>query len=212
LIGEKGYSLTALVRSKFLLARALHKHLLALQSKAAIQGFQQTIFADDLTVDAERLPSIESRFDFSYQFQPQLYPARPPFYSGRYKFSKHYYPVIEDLKVDGEEFLCAQAIDANRQVKHWVRNLVDRPAASFRLPLGDRWFYPDFVAELKDGRLMVIEYKGAIYKTNDDSKVKNAIGELWARQSAGQCLFLMAVVTDSEGRNVDQQIDAAIRI
>lgn len=202
LINKKGYTLTALVRSKFLLAKALRQRLSFLQAKAAEQGFQQTIF-DNQT-------ALNTSFDFSYEFRPGLYPARSPFYSGRYKFRKHYYPVIEDIKVDGEEFLCAQAIDANSKIKHWVRNLVDRQQASFRLPLGNGWFYPDFVAELEDGRLFVIEYKGAAYKTNDDSRVKNAVGQRWAEESGGKCLFLMAVETDNHGHNVYQQLDAAI--
>lgn len=202
LLGNKGYSLTALVRSKFLLEKAVRQRLKLLQSRAAEKGFQMTIFE-------EAIP-LEASFDYSYEFKPGLYTARVPFYSGRYKFKKHYYPVIEDLKVDGEEFRCAQTIDTKSKVKHWVRNLVDRQQASFRLPLGTNWFYPDFVAELEDGRLFVIEYKGEIYKTTDDSRIKNAVGQRWARESGGRCLFLMAVETDNEGRNVDQQIDAAI--
>ena len=70
--------------------------------------------------------------------------------------------------------------------------------------------YPDFVAELNDGRLLVIEYKGQVYKTNDDSKEKIAVGQLWADRSEGKCLFLMAVDTDGEGRNAYQQIDNII--
>ncbi len=200
--GDKGYTLTALVRSKFLLVKSLRERLNLLQSKAAEQGFQFAIFDDGAP--------LETSFEYGYQFKPGLYPARAPFYNGRYKFGKHYYPVIEDLKVDGEEFLCAQAIDANSRVKHWVRNLVKRQEASFKLPLGTTWFYPDFVAELDDGRLFVIEYKGEAYKTNDDSRIKNAVGEQWAKESHGRCLFLMAVDSDEKGRNVYQQIDAAI--
>ena len=202
LIGDKGFTLTSLVRSKFLLVKAIRQRLAQLQSKAAESGFQQSMFSENTP--------MESSFQYRFEFKPGLYPARPPFYSGRYKFRKHYYPIIEDLKVDGEEFLCAQAIDANAKIRHWVRNLVDRQQASFRLPLGNGWFYPDFVVELNDGRLIVIEYKGGVYKTNDDSKVKNAVGERWAKESAGTCLFLMAVESDAKGRNVYQQIDNII--
>lgn len=203
LTGEKGYTLTALIRCKFLLVRALRIRLQQLQDKARAQGFQQLIF-DDST-------ELEVSFDYGYSFKTGLYPARAPFYSGRYQFKKHYYPIIEDLKVDGEEFLCAQAIDANSQIKHWVRNLVKRNEASFQLPISTGRFYPDFVAELNDGRLLVVEYKGQVYKTNDDSKEKIAVGQLWADKSQGKCLFLMAVETDHEGRNVYQQIEDAIK-
>ena len=202
LVREKGYTLTALIRSKFLLVRAFRQRLTMLQNKAADKGFQQALFTD--------VSPLESSFRYSFEFKPGLYPARAPFYSGRYKFNKHYYPIIEDLKVDGEEFLCAQAIDANTKVQHWVRNLVDRRQASFRLPLAKGWFYPDFVAELEDSRLFVIEYKGEPYKTNDDSREKNAVGRLWAEKSGGKCLFLIAEESDSKGQNVYQQLETVI--
>lgn len=199
---ERGLTLTALVRGKFLLVRAIQRQLSLLRDKVADRGFQQALF--------ENAVPLETSFNYEYRFVPELYPARIPFYRGRYKFAKHYYPVIEDLKGDGEEFDCAVAIDAHPAVKHWVRNLVDRSHASFRLPLSGGWFYPDFVAELHDGRLLVVEYKGAPYKTNDDSREKNAVGKLWADKSGGRCLFLMAEREDTAGRSVAVQIEAVI--
>jgi type III restriction enzyme len=114
------------------------------------------------------------------------------------------------MKEDGEEFKCAQLIDMHPKVKHWVKNLPQRENSAFRLPLAKGWFYPDFVAELNDGRLLVVEYKGDVYKTNNDSREKNIVGELWAKKSNGQCLFLMAELKNSQGQNVAQQIDAVI--
>ena len=66
------------------------------------------------------------------------------------------------MKASGEEFDCARVIDLIPQVKHWVRNLVRREAASFSLPLANGNFYPDLIVELQDGRLLVIEYKGSV--------------------------------------------------
>jgi len=51
-------------------------------------------------------------------------------------------------------------------------------------------FYPDFVCKLKDGRVLVVEYKGG-HLINSDSKEKEALGELWAKRSGGACLFVM---------------------
>jgi len=48
--------------------------------------------------------------------------------------------------------------------------------------------------------LLVVENKGS-YKTNDDSREKNAVGQLWASKSGDKCLFLR-VVEDDDGRNV----------
>lgn len=88
--------------------------------------------------------------------------------------------------------------------------MVNRGDASFRLPLAKNWFYPDFIAELLDGRLLVIEYKGWVYASNDDSREKRAVGELWARKSGGKCMFLMAELKDKQGKGVYQQLDAVI--
>ena len=55
-----------------------------------------------------------------------------------------------------------------------------------------------------------VEYKGEAYKTNDDSREKKAIGELWAMNSAGRCLFLMAVKEDETGQSTAVQVDRII--
>ena len=132
------------------------------------------------------------------------------YYTGNYEFNKHFYNKIGELKSDGEEFECARIIDSLPQVKYWVRNLVYGKEASFRLRTSSDYFYPDFVVVLNDGRILVIEYKGEPYKTNDDSKEKKLLGELWAKKSNGKCLFLMAV-KDDNGLNVKQQIENIIR-
>jgi type III restriction enzyme len=58
--------------------------------------------------------------------------------------------------------------------------------------------------------MLVVEYKGDAYVTNDDSVEKRAIGQLWAESSGGRCLFIMAVLQDKQGRDVRQQIQALI--
>lgn len=56
--------------------------------------------------------------------------------------------------LNGEETACAIAIDEMDDVKWWVRNLERQPEASFWLPTSTDRFYPDFVAELTDGRIL----------------------------------------------------------
>src|SRR5690606_8175827 len=123
---------------------------------------------------------------YSFQFQPGQYPARN-IYQGSYEFSKHFYPVIHDLREKTptgkytEEFLCAQALDAHPKVKHWVRNIERQEKFSFWMPTATDYYYPDFVAELTDGRLLVVEYKGDAYATNDDSRDKKQVGFQWEK-------------------------------
>jgi len=98
------------------------------------------------------------------------------------------------------------AIDAHPKVKHWVRNIERQEQFSFWLPTATDYFYPDFVAELEDGRILVVEYKGEVYSTNDDSREKKQVGHQWEKSSGGRCLFLFAVA-DDQGRDVFRQLD-----
>jgi type III restriction enzyme len=202
LLQQPNINLTALVRNKYPLLRAVRDLISLYRKRAQKAGYQQTLFGND----AQVLLTDE----FAYRFSPEHYPARPPYYAGRYKFQKHFFPIIEDLKAQGEEYECAKAIDSLPEVKYWIRNLVRRDHASFWLPLAHNRFYPDFVCELKDGRMLVVEYKGEAYVSNDDSAEKRAVGELWAKSSEGRCLFIMTVEQDNEGRDVRQQIQSLL--
>jgi len=93
-----------------------------------------------------------------------------------------------------------------QEVKVWVRNLERQPEYSFWLPTATDRFYPDFVAELQDGRLMVVEYKGADRYSNDDSKEKRAIGEVWASLSNNRCLFVMVTAPALAGKTLAEQM------
>lgn len=200
LLQQPNLSLTALVRNKFPLSRAIGDLITLNRKSAQKEGYQESMFVRD---DAACLSD-----EFIYEFRPDNYPSRQPYYSGRYVFQKHFFPctLIEDLNSKGEEFECAKAIDGLPEIKYLIRNLVRRDSASFWLPLALGKFYPDFVCELNDGRMLVVEYKGDAYVSNDDSAEKRAIGNKWADLSDGQCLFNMAVEQDAQGRDVRQQI------
>ncbi|MFP4088546.1 MAG: hypothetical protein ACLFUL_17340 [Desulfobacteraceae bacterium] len=63
-------------------------------------------------------------------------------------------------------------------IKPWIRNIERRPETSFWLQTSTDRFYPDFVAELKDSRILVVEYKGADRWSNEDSREKRMVGDL----------------------------------
>jgi hypothetical protein len=131
-------------------------------------------------------------------------------YTGRYQFKKHFFSAIGELKSEGEEFDCAQLLDNLAQVHYWIRNLSGRPKSSFWLPTSTDRFYPDFVARLTDGRILVVEYKGADRVTTDDTKEKRNIGKLWAAKSNGKGLFVMAEKRNAEGLSLAGQIGRAV--
>ena len=123
-------------------------------------------------------------------------------YEGGFQFQKYYFGAkpgeLREKTPSGElteEFKCAQFIDALPQVKFWMRNLARKPS-SFRLQTSTDWFYPDFVCQLKDGRVLAVEYKGKLYYELSDSEEKRAVGEVWASRSEGKCLFTMPTDAD----------------
>jgi len=199
LTGDRGLPLAALIRSRFILARAVAAKIDGARDKAALDGLSLSLFNNDDFVSV----SMENAFSFG-----PMYEVKNP-YRGSFKFSKHFYSLIDDLKSGGEEFDCAQALDRLEEVEFWVRN-IPRSDFSFRLPTGTDFFYPDFVAKLKDGRTIVVEYKGEPYLGSEDTKEKQMVGELWARRSSNKDIFLMAVNRDPQGRDVMAQLKTAI--
>ena len=104
--------------------------------------------------------------------------------------------------------MAAFQIDDHPAVKHWVRN-VDRTAWSYALPTATDLFYPDFVAELTDGRKLIVEYKGADRTDNADSREKRNIGARLQEVSGGSVVFLWA--ERERAGDVTAQLSDAIR-
>ena len=190
-------NLPKLIRGKFILAKVICERIDAYRKQAYVKGYQTCMFGPEAIV------SIDSK-NFSFKFDPDNYPANL-LYEGPVCFDKHYYPRIGVM--NNEEAECAQAIDQNPLVKYWVRNLERQDRYSFWLPTSTDKFYPDFVAQLNDNRLLIVEYKGA-HLANEDTKEKELIGKVWAEKSGN--LFLMAWKKNEAGRNVCQQINRTI--
>ncbi|MGU2252190.1 DEAD/DEAH box helicase [Pseudomonas aeruginosa] len=206
---DRGFSLEQLLKGQFVLRRKLSEQLAAAKTSAYKQGFQQALFGGGLEVVTSDGPGHA----YIYPADMTAYPANY-YYQGPYRFKKHYYPVPGDLswktgkgKVT-EEFDCALAIDMLDQVEFWVRNLVH--PSQFWMPTSKQRTYPDFVARLTDGRLLVVEYKGGDRITADQEKEKKLVGELWAARSNGKGLYVMAQLKDDKGNNVNEQLKAAI--
>ena len=121
---------------------------------------------------------------------------------GGFQFKKHYFGPkpgeLTERTADGEtteEFRCAQFLDGLQQVQFWVRNLPRKPT-SFRLQTAKDWFYPDFLCQLTDGRVLAVEYKGKHLYDGVDAEEKRAVGQVWASRSGGRCLFEMPTERD----------------
>ena len=202
LLERPGFSIEVLDRGRFILLRKLESLLAVARAEEAAKGYQTLLFGENAR------GVTDDTFAFAYG---SAYPATQC-YRGAYRFRKHYYGCVGELKDEGEEFDCAMELDRLEDVKHWVRNLAGRghEAMSFWLQTATDRFYPDFVAALNDGRVFAVEYKGDTYRTNDDSREKNALGELWADRSGGRALFAM-VERQKRGMNMKEQLMHALK-
>ena len=198
LIEKRALPLTALVRWRFILAKVLAQKISQHRERASSDRYQQTLFGPEA--------AVETSFTFEFDFTPTGYAPHWLYEGHPYQFQRHYYASIGEMENKGEEYECAKALDRTGKVKHWVRNLERR---GFSLPLAKANFYPDFVAELTDGRILVLEHKGKVYATNDDSKEKCNVGELWEEKSNGRALFLMTVLENGKA-GLFEQIAAKI--
>ena len=199
LAGARRIHISTLMRGKFLLARKIRDKLAAIRRTEREAVYQRCLFAP-----AAR---VEVSFDHAFEFHKDMYRDRRR-YRGRWSPQRHFLgadrvPAFDGAE-DGEEFRCAQAIDSLPGLRCWIRN-VARDPASFSLPVVAGRFYPDFVTRLDDGRLLVVEYKGAHIAEGPDAAEKRTIGELWERESGGRCLFVMAEKTVG-GKDVRRQL------
>lgn len=173
---SQGFALEDLVAEK----RRL-RDLLEAKIRSHREAAKKEVFQRLLQAPPPDLSTFTLRLDAASYSPPQSY-------RGGYVFRKHFFPVIADLKEGGEEFQCARLLDDLEEVEFWVRNYPTWSNA-FRLPYPGGNFFPDFLAKLKDGRLLVVEYKGKHIAHSPETYEKEAIGELWARKTGN--LFLM---------------------
>lgn len=208
LLSARGMEIGLLVRLKYPLASAIVAKFKAAYAQAIKDGFDKSLFAP------EAKPETTFTYAFEFPPHPHAYPATAT-YQGKYKpmLDRHYYPQIGDM--NEEEAECAVALSFSKHVKHWVRNIEARPDRSFWLPTSTDRFYPDFVAELTDGRVLAVEYKGerdfdpSKSFISPDAREKRTIGELWESKSGGKALFLMAAKS-AKGLNAADQIRSRI--
>jgi type III restriction enzyme len=206
LTGARRLPLTALMQCKYVLARKLKERVNTIRRDVREKVYQRSLFGPE----ARAAVSYKRGFVFA---EGMFASARKQ--TGRsYTFTTHFMGPDQigafDGKDGGDEEQCARQLDSlpDEELKHWVRNVAQHPNA-FWLPLAGHRFYPDFIAELTDGRLLVVEYKGEPYVTNDDTKEKVAVARKWEEAMGGEGLFLLAEKV-VEGMSPREQIMAYI--
>ena len=203
LLHDKGVPLAQLVRHQHPLVQLLALRIDELREAAGRTAFRQLVLDGGWELQADAA--------FEFRFAPHAYPVPGnKRYGGKFRMAKHFYPVMADLEDGSEEMLCALAIDGHPKVKRWVRNLDSEPVHAFWLPTSFGRFYPDFVCELSDGRVLVAEYKGEHLRNVPREIEKGQVGQVWAARSGGRAMFVM-LFKQQRGMNVSQQLDTALR-
>jgi type III restriction enzyme len=131
-----------------------------------------------------------------FTFDANNYPTQTPDKELSSYFTKHYYKLVD--KLNNEELEFAKYIDKLEEVECWIRNIDRNPQHSFWLQTSTDRFYPDFVIQLKNGKVLVVEYKGK-HLQNEDTAEKEKVGLMWASLS-DQTGFAMVFKDDYKAK------------
>jgi len=200
---DRNLPLAQLMRCKFILARKLGDKLKGFRQAERDKVYQLNLFAPEAR--------LEVSFDDGFEFFDEMYADVSKYRGTKFAFRKHFMgrdevPAFDGVE-GGEEEQCALVIDGLPGLKYWTRN-VSRHRNSFSLPTSTDKFYPDFVAAMDDGRLLVVEYKGKDRTPEEsrDSREKNQIGQQWAKASSGRAVFVMATIENKDAGGMRQVI------
>lgn len=193
----RGITLEQMTAHRHRLFKAVAARVAELEKENQKKVYETLLFGDGSGTVHVSLASV-------FTFDPHKYPLRER-YQGL-ELPRHYYKEIGGM--NDEEIKCAQVIAHDARVECWVRNLEREPKTAFWIQTSSDKFYPDFVAKLKNGKLLAVEYKGGHLAGNPDTVEKERLGKLWAERSGGQCFFEMVCGPGELGK-IQQAIQQA---
>lgn len=175
LLDQRGLSLSVIDHDRWHLAAVLRERLDHLREVA-------------VRTTTDRLLMQVQASTAGDHFRFTTYPADG---SAEHGFQRHAYPLVAPFDSE-EERRAAETLDRHPRVVRWVRNPVGEHGFALpRRPLaGNRWFHPDLIAELTDGRLLLVEVKGAHLAATVDTRDKIDCATIWA-QATGNGFVLV---------------------
>ncbi len=176
-----------------ILVRKRHQLADVVDRRIAAHGRRQVRQAADMLIDGRSPRRLETSHEVPQRLEEQDYCPYER-YRGVFSFSRHAFKPIGTM--GNEESQCAKRIDDHPNVERWLRNLTHESAGGFSLPLSPGEFFPDFIVELRDGRIAIVEYKGRHLAKVPEELHKEMIGDLWAARSVGRCVFVRVVDRD----------------
>lgn len=162
---RKNINLTLLNSRKYQLGKAILKKLIDLMGNAKSRSFAKLFNENKFSLDMSN----------SFCFSSNNYIPNPDNRSENFK--KHKYKNVHKLD-SKEEYEVALYIDSLHSVESWIRNIDKDNTNSFWLQTENGRFYPDFILKLKNGKIVVAEYKGEVY-IPEYEKTKKIVGDVW---------------------------------
>jgi type III restriction enzyme len=194
-----------LLRSRLLslpvVARRRHELVRLLRGRIAEHGRSQVRRAAQQLIE-EQPDAVETSPSVMFEMSEAKYTPYELF--ERHDFRRHAFGTVAHM--NREEAECATKIDNHERVKRWLRNLDRQKQGGFSLPKSPGRFFPDFIVELVDGTIVLIEYKMGKFSFDPEERHKKAVGELWAARSAGRCRF--GYVIDRNWGEVERVLQA----
>lgn len=177
---KRGVTLELMTSHRHRLFKAVAARVSELEKQNRKKVYETLLFGDGSGTVHVTLASV-------FSFDPNKYPVGDRYHG--LELPRHYYKEIGAM--NSEEVECARIIAHDERVETWVRNLEREPKLSFWIQTSSDKFYPDFVAKLKNGKSLAVEYKGGHLANNPDTIEKERLGKLWEERSDGQCFFEM---------------------
>ncbi len=106
------------------------------------------------------------------------------------EFNKNLYEAIDPLNGEESDFVGRLDLDKLPNIEYWVRNR-EKIDPFYIQGWRKGKFYPDFVAVTKKSHIVALEWKGEDRVSNDDTKYKEEIGNLWASFGKGKLHFFL---------------------
>jgi type III restriction enzyme len=193
LVGQRDFQLPMLVRRRHQLAEVL-------RVKIAGHGCQQVRRTMQRLI--QRMPeAVETSYELLHMIEEQNY-APTSLHNSGHQFAHHGFDLIAAM--NSEELLCAMEIDRHKNVVRWIRNTEHESHGGFWLPKSPGRFFPDFIVELKNGCIALVEYKNARIAYAPEEQHKRTVGELWAGRSNGKGRF--AWIIDQDWNELERQL------
>ena len=182
LLRDRGMNLPVIVRRRHALAELL-------RTRVADHGRIQVRRATEWLIRNEP-DAIETSSEFAFKVEEENYrPSRC--YQGTLALRRHAFDLIFDM--NGEEAECAARINSHPNVLRWIRNTEHETQGGFWLPKSPGKYFPDFLVELTNGTIVIVEYKMGKMANDPEERHKRAIGELWEARSGGRARFAWVV-------------------